>query len=464
MTRPTTTPTMRPRTLRIRRAPRALLRRTVTATAPLRGNPRYLRYFLAGLISSAGTAMATGAVAAAVLQAGGGASGVAMVFLGQMTATLVMLPVGGTLADRLPRVRLIVTVELLTARLIAVQTGLIATGHAQVLNLSLIAAAVSVATSFSSPARAGLVKGLVPAEQLPQANALAKLGHYTIIMTGPGIGGLVMAGAGPAWGAGINAVSFCGSGLLMATIAAPPVHERPRRFVRDLIDGWALITGRRWIAVIVAADAVVVSCWHVAYGIAGLTYVQTEHGGTAAWGLIASSLGVGMVVGSLITLAWPPRRPGYANSLGTIAMTAPGVCMAAAAPLPIIAVAVSLAAIGISITGITWRSLIQQQIPDAQQGRVTAWTEFGQLALTPIAYLLVGPVVSALGLRWLVLTCAVGILLAALAPLAYFDVRRLTLNTPGQTAAANPIPRAARPAGEEMQPCRNSFRSTPARK
>src|SRR5262245_55056960 len=105
----------------LRRA-QGVLGQAAEATAPLRGNPRYRRYFLAGLTSSAGTAMATGAVAAAVLQSGGGAPGIAMVFQGQMTATLVMLPIGGTLADRLPRVPLIVTVEMLIGTLVAVQT------------------------------------------------------------------------------------------------------------------------------------------------------------------------------------------------------------------------------------------------------------------------------------------------------------------------------------------------------
>ncbi|MGK5556930.1 hypothetical protein ACSNOI_35510, partial [Actinomadura kijaniata] len=69
------------------------------AVAPLRGNPAYQRYWLAGVTSSAGTAMATGAVAAAVLQQGGGAGAVAMVFFGQMLAGVLVLPFAGVLAD-----------------------------------------------------------------------------------------------------------------------------------------------------------------------------------------------------------------------------------------------------------------------------------------------------------------------------------------------------------------------------
>jgi hypothetical protein len=70
--------------------------------------------------------------------------------------------------------------------------------------------------------------------------------------------------------------------------------------------------------------------------------------------------------------------------------------MFAGAPLPVIAGAVVLAAAGMSIAAIAWRSLVQRKIPETQQGRVTAWTEFGQLALMPITHLLVGPGISAL--------------------------------------------------------------------
>ncbi|MBC6469490.1 MFS transporter [Actinomadura alba] len=396
-------------------------------SAPLRGNPRYVRYFFANQISSAGTAMATGAVAYAVLTTGGGAAGIAMVFMGQMVATIVMSPIGGTLADRLPRVRVIVIVQIIVGALVAFQAGLIAVRQAGVANLALIAAAVNVAAAFSSPARVGLVSALVPKQQLPEANALAELGHYAIIMTGPAVGGFVVGVAGPAWGVGCNAVSFWLSAALMHGIKAPPLERKPQRFLADVAEGWGVVSRTPWIVTNVLGSAGMVSCWHVAYGIVGLTYVQTHLGGPASWGLVASSLGTGMVAGSLIALAWTPRRAGYVNCIATTPMALPGLCMAAGMPLPVIMGAVVLAAMGLSIAAVTWRSLIQQTIPDAQQGRVAAWFNFGEIGFTPIAYLLVGPSVAVLGLRGTLLACAIGIVAATLAPLAHPDVRQLTL-------------------------------------
>ncbi|RJL23220.1 MFS transporter [Bailinhaonella thermotolerans] len=399
------------------------------AGAPLR-TPAFARYVAAGLLSSAGTAMATGAVAYAVLEAGGGAAGVAVVYLGQMLATLVMLPLGGVWADRLPRVRLIVVVELCIGLLVAGQAGLVAAGHARPGQLALIAAAVSIASALGDPARFGLVAGIVAPEHLPQANALLKTGHYGVLMAGPALGGWLVAAAGPAWGIGANAASFILSALLLSGVTAPARTPAVRRFAADLAQGWRLVTGAPWIWASVAGSGVMVACWHLAYGIVGLTYVQTHLGGPAAWGVVAASLGIGMVAGSLVSLVWTPRRAGYAHCFAIVPMALPGLSMAAGAPLAVIAAAVVAAAAGLAIAAVTWRSLVQQRVPADQQGRVSAWVTLGELVLAPPAYLLVGPAVAALGLRGTLLVCGVGILAAAIAPLAHRDVRALTLLPP----------------------------------
>ncbi|RJL35690.1 hypothetical protein [Bailinhaonella thermotolerans] len=110
-------------------------------------------------------------------------------------------------------------------------------------------------------------------------------------------------------------------------------------------------------------------------------------------------------------------------------MALPGLAMAAGAPLPVIAAAVVPAAAGLAVAAVTWRSLVQRHIPESQQGRVAAWVNLGEIALAPLAYLLVGPAVAALGLRGTLLVCGLGILAAATAPLAHPDVRKLTLRT-----------------------------------
>jgi shikimate 5-dehydrogenase len=58
---------------------------------------------VADQVNAAGTTMATGALAFTVLGAGGGASGIAMVLLANMIAGIVVSPLGGVVADRLPR-------------------------------------------------------------------------------------------------------------------------------------------------------------------------------------------------------------------------------------------------------------------------------------------------------------------------------------------------------------------------
>src|SRR5262249_16178206 len=126
-------------------------------SALLRSDRRFRRYFIAGQIDAAGTTMEVGALAFVVLGTGAGAPGIAMVLLANMVAGSVISPVGGEVADRLPRAVIIAFVEVVIGLITVTETVLIATGRAAVWNLAALAAVNSAAASFSEPARVGLI-------------------------------------------------------------------------------------------------------------------------------------------------------------------------------------------------------------------------------------------------------------------------------------------------------------------
>ena len=122
--------------------------------------------------------MATGALAFTVLSTGSGASGIAMVLLANMSAGIVVSPLGGVVADRLPRAVIISVVQVVIGLVTVIETVLIFTGRAAVWNLAALAGATSAAAWFSEPARTGLIRSIVAAEQLNEANALNQLARH----------------------------------------------------------------------------------------------------------------------------------------------------------------------------------------------------------------------------------------------------------------------------------------------
>jgi MFS family permease len=423
--------------------------RLVRVLGPLRTNPRFRRCFLADQVNAAGTTMATGALAFTVLGVGGGASGIAMVLLATMGAGIVASPLGGVVADRLPRAVVISVVQIVIGLITVVETTLILTGRAAVWNLASLAGANSAAASFAGPARTGLIPSIVAAEQLGEANALSQLARHIVLTVGPAVGGGVVAVAGAGYGVGCNALSFFVSAALMAKVHAPRVTRQPSTVRADLVEGWTTIRTRRWIRACLTGAAVMVPAWHVGYGILGPPYAEARLGGPWAWGFIASSLGCGMALGAGVSLVWRPRRAGWTNCVGMAALALPDPLMAAGAPLPVVMAAVVVAACGLSMSVVAWRTAIQQDVPAEQQGRVSAFADLAEISLTPVGYLLVSPVTDAVGIRLTLLGCGVVVAAASLAPLLSREVRALTLVTTGpppvEDLAIDPDPDGAAP-------------------
>ncbi|MFC5188007.1 MFS transporter [Actinomadura harenae] len=109
-------------------------------------------------------------------------------------------------------------------------------------------------------------------------------------------------------------------------------------------------------------------------------------------------------------------------------MLLPGTFMALQAHLWTVGAGVAVAAAGMSIAAVAWRAILQQEFPDALQGRVSAVAWTGELVIAPLGYPLVPALLAAFGTRGTLAACSAGMALAALAPLAVPSCRRLRLH------------------------------------
>jgi predicted MFS family arabinose efflux permease len=128
-------------------------------------------------------------------------------FLGDIPIFLFSL-VGGVIADRMDRRRLLLGsqyVQMISALTLA---GLIATHHIKVWEILLSSFVVGTAQSFGGPAYSALVPSLVEKEDLPNAIALNSIQFNLARVIGPVVGGLAFKYAGPSWCFGLNALSF----------------------------------------------------------------------------------------------------------------------------------------------------------------------------------------------------------------------------------------------------------------
>jgi MFS family permease len=376
--------------------------------------------------SALGDALMGVALAFAVLDLGGSAGDLGLVFAARTVSSVAFVLAGGVWADRLPRRTVMLVADAVRALVQGLVAFLLVSGAGEIWHLGAAAVVSGAASAFFIPAATGLVPDTVSSERLQQANATMSLSRNATDIFGPAASGALVALVGPGWVLALDAASFAVSTLTLARLAVPrgAALELRQSFFADLRDGWREISSRTWLWVSLIADSVA-NVGMAAFYVLGPVVAADELGGSEAWGLIVAGGAVGGILGSALALRVRPRRPLVA-AYGLLFLAAPQL-VGLVPPLPVLAIAGAsvLAYTAIAFSGAVWDTLFQQRVPREALSRVSAYDWMISLVLRPLAYALVGPAVVLAG-RDAVLLGAAGLICAAAASaLAVPGVRRL---------------------------------------
>ena len=375
--------------------------------------------------SAFGDALIPVALAFAVIQIGGGAAALGIVFATYTIARAAFILVGGVWADRLPRRFVMIAADVVRAGADAAVAALLLSGRMEVWMFVVTAAVVGGAHAFFGPASTGLVPETVSRERLQQANALLELSRSGIQVFGPAISGIVIALTEPAWAFAANASSFVVSAGFLAALRVAP-RERPerQRFLADLMEGAREAWSRGWMRAGFGLAAIA----NVGLGVTlvlGPLIAERELGGAAAWGFILTGGAVGGVVGSVVALRFRPTRPimwsFIAWSLGSLPP------LALLPPLPAVAIAVAngLFVFGITYGNAVYEAVLQRQIPPARLARVSSFDWMVSIVFMPLGQGLAGPLADAVGVDAVLLAAASVVFFSCVAGVAVPSVRSL---------------------------------------
>jgi MFS family permease len=371
--------------------------RRTALRGPLRS--RNFRLLVAcNVISVAGSAVSFVAIPFAVLRIGGTASDIGYVATAQLVPIVVFLLLGGVIADRLPRHRVIAAANVVQAFAQGTSAALVLTGHARVWQLAALAAAGGAGIGFYYPAAQGLLPQTVPAGQRPQANAMDRTGRNAAEIGGAALGGLLVGLAGPGWGLAIDAASFAAAGALrtgMRFPALPPA--RAPSMLHDLREGWQEFTSRRWLWIIVAQFAVVVAVAAATINVLGPLVAHSRLGGAQSWGFIVAAYAAGAVAGGLVMIRFRPRQILVAAMLSVPAFSLLLFALAVPLPVPLDVAAAILSGGCLEVLSVSWATTLQQEIPPEKLSRVSSYDALGNYALTPVGTAIAGPLAGAFG-------------------------------------------------------------------
>src|ERR671936_795593 len=145
-----------------------------------------------------------------ILALGGGALEIGVWGATFSLATIAFLLIGGAVADRVPRRRLILANDFACGAVVAVIAALSATGGLRIEHLYAEAFIFGATHSFFEPALNAIIPELVPPEILQAGKAVRRTAGQVAFLRGPPLRGALAAFRAPV-GVGADGVSFFGS-------------------------------------------------------------------------------------------------------------------------------------------------------------------------------------------------------------------------------------------------------------
>ena len=363
-------------------------------------------FFIGQTTSLIGSGMAPVAITFAVLEHGT-ASDVGFVSAAGLTPLVILLLVGGVVADRLSRRVVMLSSDLLRTAASLGLGGWILLGTPPLWGFMSLAAIMGVGSAFFNPALTGLVPQLISGDKLLQANALNSLSSSVAQIIGPAVAGAVIVVSNPGWAVLIDGVTYAVSVLSLYLISIEWVYkETAETFLLQLRRGWSEFWSRTWLWVIVLEFSLVNILIFAPVFVLGPVIAKQSLGGAPAWGLILACEGAGAALGGLLMLRWEPQRPLLIATLAPLSSVWPLIALAVRAPVVFIASGSFVSGIGLTVFGTLWTTTMQREIPSEVLSRVSAYDWFGSLAFLPVGMAVIGPISKAFGITTTIVSAA----------------------------------------------------------
>ncbi len=379
-------------------------------------------------VSALGDRLVPVSLAFAVLDLTGSVTDLGIVLAAQTAALVLVVPLGGVWADRLPRQRVMLASD--GVRLLAqgASAALLLSGSAHVWQLAGLQAVYGAAEGFFGPAATAVVAQIVEQDDLQQANALLGLSGTVAAIAGPALAGVIVATLGPGWALAADAATFLLSAVFLSMMRVRPLTLAARTSTLvELRAGWRAFRRYTWLWVTVLYFTLFLALVYSPLQVLGPEVARTSLGGPGAWAAISVALGVGAAAGGVLGFRWRPAHPlRAAFVLFLIAGPALLALLAARAPLALIIAVALVDGVSGTLFNALWYTALQREVPAAELSRVVSWDYLGSLALQPLGLAASGPVAAAIGVSSALYGASALFLVLLLGALAVPAVRNYT--------------------------------------
>jgi MFS family permease len=366
-------------------------------------NPSLRRLQLAWIGSSVGT---WGYVVALMVYAygQGGPAAVGLVGLIRWFPAAIAAPFGGMIGDRFPRLRVMVTSDLIRA--IALWGAALAiVGDAPAVIVYLLAILVTLVSQAFGPAESALLPTLAQSpEELASANVASSTIEALGYFVGPALGGVLLAVSNVQTVFAVTAVAFLWSAAMLALIRSsepePPPEAARGSWQHEALAGFRTIwhdSRLRLIIGLFAAQTLVYGGLVVLIAVASIRLLGL---GSPGIGYLNAALGVGGLIGGLVAVALVgARRLALIFGLGLILWGLPILLIGVWAEAAPAFVLIGLAGLGLTLVDVSGFTLLQRAVPEEVLARVFGVLHSAFFATGGIGAILAPALIDWIGIR-----------------------------------------------------------------
>jgi predicted MFS family arabinose efflux permease len=378
--------------------------------------PRPFRRLAAALAASqTGDWLYNVALLTVVYERTGSPAWIALTTAARVVPIVVLGPLGGVVADRFDRRRVMIVSDVLRMALMAA-LALVAAAGLPVLAAPLLAALATAAGSPYPAAVGATTPRLVADENLGAANALRSAIGAGSIVVGPALGAALLLVASPAAAILANAGTFAISALLVASIPGSAAFVPARSgaaagVLADLREGAAALRRSRPVVLLIGAD-IAASAVYGAQTV--LLVLLAQRFGGDGYGLLMGAIGAGGLLGAVLG----GRAAGVRRSSAVlvVALLAVAAAMALLAASPGLLAAMLLAAAGGAgaiVVEVLSETGMQRHLDDAVLARAYGLSLPAALSGIVAGSLVAAPLQAAVGLDGAFVACGVAVALYA---------------------------------------------------
>ena len=375
----------------------------------------YRLFFFGQLVSQGGTWMQTVAQSFLVLGLTHSGTQLGLTTAARFLPVLLFGQAGGLFADRADKRRVLYVTQASAGLLAAAFAVLTGTHEMRLWTVYVLAVALGFVNVFDNPARQSFISELVPPDDLPNAVTLNSVSMNIARVFGAALGGVVAAVLGLALCFGLNAVSFAAVLASLAAMRAAGLFPA-RRVTREpgqIRQGLRYVRGTPELLIPLVMIAVIGAlAWEFPVSLP-LMASKVFGGGAAAYGVMASAMGVGAVAGGLVA-AGRGRPRATALCLSAVGW---GIAILLAAEAPTMPLELA-ALVFVGYGSITFNSMaktvLQLAAKPTMRGRVMALWGLAWLGSTPIGGSIIGWIGQDAGARWSLVVGGLATLLCGL--------------------------------------------------